>query len=131
MPNILTCIVAKKLSAESTDNHWALRDFSCLLAAHICEHYGSSYPTLQPRLIKTLLRAFLDHMKPYATNYGSIVGLAALGPETIKMVLLPNVKEFGNRLKKDLEEEDGQKKQEARKCFDALLVRVLYLWMSI
>ena len=124
MPNILTCIVAKKLSSQVTDNHWALRDFACLLASHICEHYGASYPTLQPRLIMTLLRAFLDHMKPYSTNYGAIVGLAALGPETVKMVLFPNVKDFGNRLKKDLEGENGQKKHDARKCFDALLVRV-------
>ncbi|KAJ3218412.1 Transcription initiation factor TFIID subunit 6 [Dinochytrium kinnereticum] len=80
IPNILTCIVSKKLG-DTNDNHFALRAFSASLAAF-------------PRITKTLLRAFLDPSKSLATHFGAIKGLAALGPEAVKVLLVPNLKSY-------------------------------------
>lgn len=139
MPSIITCIVAKKLSSDPQDPHWSLRDFAALLVSHICITYGSSYPTMQPRVTKTLLRAFLDPMKSYATNYGAVRGLSALGNQAIKLLILPNLPVFQEHLKLGLEldvekvmaddslNKDQQtafitKKFEAQKCLEAIKV---------
>ncbi|KND01396.1 TATA-binding protein-associated factor TAF6 [Spizellomyces punctatus DAOM BR117] len=127
IPNILTCIVAKRLCADpATDDHWTLRTYAAKLISYICNQYGATYQSLQPRITKTLLRAFLDPLKPLSTNYGAIVGLAALGPEAVRVLLLPNVKAFGDRIQDDLNamEDDGPqavRKMEAEKCREALV----------
>ncbi|KAI9336760.1 hypothetical protein BDR26DRAFT_1008741 [Obelidium mucronatum] len=94
MPNVITCIVSKRISESPMDDHHALRRFAAQLAAHICHTYTSTYPTLQPRVTKTLLRAFLDPLKSNATHYGAITGLADLGNQVVKMLIRPNVKAF-------------------------------------
>ncbi|KAJ3073836.1 hypothetical protein HDU98_000506 [Podochytrium sp. JEL0797] len=94
MPNIITCIVSKRISESPLDDHHALRRFSAELASYICHTYTSTYPTLQPRVTKTLLRAFLDPLKPNATHYGAITGLSLLGNEVIKLLIRPNVRAF-------------------------------------
>ncbi|KAI9337365.1 hypothetical protein DFJ73DRAFT_849170, partial [Zopfochytrium polystomum] len=94
IPVIVTGLVSKRIG-ETNDPHHALRDFASLLAAHVCAVHGPAYPSIQPRLTKTLLRAFLDPTKALTTRYGAIVGLAALGQEAIKVLLAPNAKAFG------------------------------------
>ncbi|ORY46579.1 DUF1546-domain-containing protein [Rhizoclosmatium globosum] len=83
-----------KVIESPLDDHHALRRFAAQLAAHICITYTATYPTLQPRVTKTLLRAFLDPLKPNATHYGAIFGLSQLGNEVVKMLIRPNVKAF-------------------------------------
>ncbi|KAJ3299164.1 Transcription initiation factor TFIID subunit 6 [Borealophlyctis nickersoniae] len=125
VPNILTCIVAKRLSEQPTDDHWALRSFAAQLVAHICHKFGTAFPTLQARVTKTLLRAFLDPLKPLTTNYGAMVGLAELGPEVVRLLVVPNVKEFGATLNPRLEGEgldaSTARSHEARRCFEAMV----------
>ena len=53
--------------------------------------WGESYATLQPRITKTLVHAFLDTAKPLATHYGAIKGLTMLGRYTIQLLILPNI----------------------------------------
>ncbi|KAJ3022342.1 hypothetical protein HKX48_006376 [Thoreauomyces humboldtii] len=104
VPNILTCMVAKRLCEDpTTEDHWSLRTYAAQLASHVCVTYGASYESLQPRVTKTLLRAFLDPLKPLSTSYGGIVGLAALGDEAVKILLVPNVTAFGDRIAGDLD----------------------------
>jgi len=65
--------------------------FPCPLAFfhfQILRRYGSAYTTLEPRIAKTLLRAFLDPLKPQTTHYGAIVGLDALGREVFLYFIL-------------------------------------------
>ncbi|KAJ3093100.1 hypothetical protein HK102_009532 [Quaeritorhiza haematococci] len=150
IPNILTCVVAKRLGQRPTEDHWTLRSFAAVLAAYIVHNYGTRYPTLQPRITKTLLRAFLDPQKGFTTNYGGIVGLKELGPQVLKVLLLPNVKAFGVAMEEELkrvgafggvdQSGDGnqlaglergggqdqklQKTIEAQKCRDALMVGI-------
>ncbi|KAJ3347625.1 hypothetical protein HDU83_001937 [Entophlyctis luteolus] len=94
IPNILTCVVSKRLSSNPLSDHHALRRFASQVAAHVCQAYTATYPTLQPRVTRTLLRAFLDPEKSCATYYGAIAGLAGLGAEAVRMLVRPNVKAF-------------------------------------
>ena len=81
------------------------------------------YKSLQPRIAKTLLQAFLDHSKPLTTQYGAIVGITALGAEAVEMLILPNITSYYKMLEGELSNQDTFRRQDAQKCFSALLVR--------
>ena len=93
LPSILTCLVGKTLCLDpSAENHWALRDFSASLLGRLIQDYGSAYETLQPRVAKTLIDAWLGIVqRPLTTHYGAIRGLVALGHGAQIMLLFPNI----------------------------------------
>ncbi|KAF9935534.1 hypothetical protein BGZ65_003288, partial [Modicella reniformis] len=145
MPTILTCVVGKRLgepslSAPSSpqDDHWSLRSTATDIILLICHKYGSSYHTLQPRVTRTLLRAFLDPEKPLTTHYGAILGLSRMGNEVFKTLVVPNLKTYSSviepELGLDFQEDDSQmdieqhldglaaiRRNEAAHCLEALL----------
>lgn len=123
MPILLTCIVGKQLCNEPSENHWSLRDASAQMLRKICKTFKSSYGTIRPRVTKTLLRAFLDPSKPLTSHYGAIVGLAALGHETIKLMVIPHIKSYGAMLEPMLKHEDPLIANEATRCYSVLLAR--------
>ncbi|KAJ1992097.1 histone H4-like TAF Taf6, SAGA complex subunit [Dimargaris cristalligena] len=116
MPALLTCLVGKRLGGggptpasatvdanqmdedtpheASALSHWALRDTAAEVVARVCLDYGPAYHTLQQRVTRTLLRAFLDPTKPLATHYGALVGLTRLGAPVVKLLILPNIKAY-------------------------------------
>jgi transcription initiation factor TFIID subunit 6 len=57
------------------------------IAGCLFSRYGDAYVNLQPRISKTLLQAFLDPKRAMTQHYGSIKGLAALGPRVVKTVM--------------------------------------------
>ncbi|KAJ3415988.1 hypothetical protein HDV05_003585 [Chytridiales sp. JEL 0842] len=121
IPNILTCCVSKRIGDPGQDHH-ALRTFSAQLASCVCVRFGATYPTLQPRVTKTLLRAYLDPLKGVGTHFGAITGLASLGHEIVKLLIVPNVKAFGETMIKpglDSSAGDDLKRQEYMKCYEA------------
>lgn len=91
MPTTLTLVVGKRLSEQPTDDHWSLRDDAAAFAILICKKYGDSYSELQPRVLKTLLKAIVDPQKTLPCKYGGIVALSLLGMDTVEAFLLPNV----------------------------------------
>jgi len=121
MPAILTCLVGRRLCENPMENHWKLREEASTLVAFICKRYGSSYFTLQPRITKTLLHAFLDPTKALTTHYGAIVGLSTLGPYVIELLVLPNISHYYSLLQPELNSPNPIKCLEARKCYAALL----------
>ena len=123
MPVILTCIVGKQLGNDPAENHWDLRDSAAVLLRKICNTYKSSYGTIKPRVIKTLIRALLDPSKPLTTHYGAVVGLSALGHETVKLMVLPQIKSYGEMLEPMMKNENPAISKEANKIYQALLVR--------
>lgn len=124
MPPILSCLVAKRICESPNENHWSVREFAGKLLGKICRDYGNSYETLQPRVTRTLLRAFLDPLRSLTTHYGAITGLTFLGPSVIKMILIPNMDAYWNTLKSEMEKSIGNtmKLFEAQKCRHVLLV---------
>ncbi|KAF9305125.1 hypothetical protein BGZ74_011332 [Mortierella antarctica] len=133
MPTVLTCVVGKRLGESPQEDHWALRSTATDIILSICTKYGSSYHTLQPRVTRTLLRAFLDPEKPLTTHYGAILGLTRLGNEVFKTLVVPNLKTYSSLIEPELDDENDMdedhlnddvalRRNEARHCLDAILV---------
>ncbi|KTW32645.1 TATA-binding protein-associated factor TAF6 [Pneumocystis jirovecii RU7] len=123
IPSILTCLVAKRLGENAaSQDHYALRDLSASLLGLICQRFGDVYHTLKPRITRTLLKAFLDNKKPFTTHYGAIIGLATMGKEVIRVLIMPNIKIYELLIKDDINSAELTfKKMEATKCLEALL----------
>ncbi|KAJ3195417.1 hypothetical protein HK101_000259 [Irineochytrium annulatum] len=123
VPVVITCMVSKKIG-DTRDDHYALRKFSADVSSHICEKFGLKYPTLQPRIAKTLLRAFLDPLRTNSTRYGAITGLAALGQEAVQLLVFPNIKAVGEAsLAKEMVTYGEFRTQDAQHCFNVIVVR--------
>ncbi|KAJ2897907.1 histone H4-like TAF Taf6, SAGA complex subunit [Coemansia aciculifera] len=108
IPSLLTCLVSKRLCEHYTEDHWSLRNDAAEQIAEICQQFGQAYHTLQARIARTLLRAFLDPTKPLTTHYGAIVGLTKLGVSITKVLVLPNVKTYMTLLDAEMEKHDNQ-----------------------
>ncbi|XP_027352005.1 transcription initiation factor TFIID subunit 6 [Abrus precatorius] len=124
MPSVVTCLVAKRLGSRLADNHWELRDFTANLVASICKRFGHVYSNLQSRLTKTLLNAFLDPKKALTQHYGAIQGLAALGPNMVRLLLLPNLETYMRLLEPEMlleKQKNEMKRHEAWRVYGALL----------
>ncbi|GAM24067.1 hypothetical protein SAMD00019534_072420, partial [Acytostelium subglobosum LB1] len=134
MPPIVTCLVGRKLCHSPNENHWQLRDYVANVLQLICRKYGQAYPTLQSRLTKTLTQTLYDTSKPLTTHYGAIVGLAALGRNTVHNILLPYVpKYYKQLLDPELHNDSNPAKQfEAERVYNALMVAVgnYMSWLS-
>ncbi|KAG2437107.1 hypothetical protein HYH02_011363 [Chlamydomonas schloesseri] len=102
MPPLLTCLMAKSLGNGPTCDHWALRDAAAAVVARICGRFGEPYYSLQVKVSKQLLRALLDGSKPLPTHYGAVAGLAALGPATVRLLLLPQLEPYLTKLQPSL-----------------------------
>lgn len=100
MPTLLTCIVGKRLcnNLESED-HWTLREESSHLVSLICKRFGDAYISLQPRIMKTLSKAFVPAASDEKTEtkevsipsiYGALACLSMLGKDTVQLVVLPH-----------------------------------------
>ncbi|KAB1200077.1 Transcription initiation factor TFIID subunit 6 [Morella rubra] len=124
MPSVVTCLVAKRLGNRFADNHWELRDFSANLVASICKRFGHVYSNLQTRLTKTLLNAFLDPKRALTQQYGAIQGIAALGPNVVRILILPNLELYMRLLEPEMlleKQKNEMKRYEAWRVYDALL----------
>ncbi|XP_043713091.1 transcription initiation factor TFIID subunit 6-like [Telopea speciosissima] len=124
MPSVITCLVAKRLGNRFTDNHWELRNFTAKLVASICNRFGHVYHNLQPRVTRTLLHAFLDPTKALTQHYGAIQGLAALGPNVVHLLILPNLEPYLRLLEPEMlleKQKNEMKRHEAWRVSGALL----------
>lgn len=118
LPAMLTCVVAKKLGNDSTDEHLVLRAQAARSVADVCEDYGDDYVSLRPRVAKTLVDALADTSKPLATRYGAIVAIDALGPLAVGSLLVP----AANDLVADLSNRSREK--HANDCTFALILAI-------
>ncbi|KAH0876620.1 hypothetical protein HID58_064014, partial [Brassica napus] len=124
MPSVVTCLVSRKLGNRFADNHWDLRDFTANLVALICKRFGNTYVTLQSRLTKTLVNALLDPKKALTQHYGAIQGLAALGHNVVRLLVLSNLEPYLSLLEPELDAEkqkNQMKSYEAWRVYGALL----------
>ncbi|KAJ8338186.1 hypothetical protein SKAU_G00371520 [Synaphobranchus kaupii] len=100
IPAVVTCIVSKQLCLRpDVDNHWALRDFAARLMAQSCKTFSTTNNNIQSRITKTFTKSWLDEKTNWTTRYGCIAGLAELGPDVIKTLILPRLAIEGARIK--------------------------------
>ncbi|KAK4491758.1 hypothetical protein RD792_002533 [Penstemon davidsonii] len=124
MPSVMTCLVAKRLGNKFSDNHWDLRNFTANLVSSICKRFGHVYHNLQPRVTRTLLHAFLDPSKALPQHYGAIQGLAALGPNVVRLLVLPNLEPYLRLLEPEMQlekQKNEMKRHEAWLVYGALV----------
>ncbi|KAI5715244.1 hypothetical protein M8J77_012916 [Diaphorina citri] len=99
LPSILSCIVSKQLCGRpEADNHWALRDFASRLLTQVSKNFNTSTNNIQTRVTRLLSNAINDPKINFPSLYGAIAGLCELGPEVIKVFLLPKLKDIRDRL---------------------------------
>eukprot|EP00257_Ricinus_communis_P022399 XP_015582119.2 transcription initiation factor TFIID subunit 6 [Ricinus communis] len=124
MPSIITCLVAKRSGNRFCDNHLELRDFTANLVASICKRFGHVYHNLQPRVTRTLLHTFLDPLKSLPQHYGAIQGLAALGPNVVRLLILPNLEPYLLLLEPEMlleKQKNEMRRHEAWSVYGALM----------
>ncbi|XP_029436488.1 transcription initiation factor TFIID subunit 6 isoform X2 [Rhinatrema bivittatum] len=104
IPAVMTCIVSRQLCLRpDVDNHWALRDFAARLVAQICKNFSTTTNNIQSRITKTFTKCWVDDKTPWTTRYGSIAGLAELGHDVIKTLIVPRLQVEGERIRSVLE----------------------------
>ncbi|XP_061431160.1 transcription initiation factor TFIID subunit 6-like isoform X1 [Lethenteron reissneri] len=104
IPAVVTCIVSRQLCLRpDVDNHWALRDFAARLMAQICKNFSSTTNNIQSRSTKTFVKSLHDDKTPWTTRYGCIAGLAELGFDVIKTLVIPRLPAEGDRIRQVLE----------------------------
>ncbi|MCJ1302163.1 hypothetical protein MMC08_004966 [Hypocenomyce scalaris] len=122
VPPILTCLIGRHLGSPTGPvSHYPLRNLSASLLGLICKKYVKSSHTLKPRLARTCLKHFLDPTKPLGAHYGAIIGLQAIGgPEVVRALILPNLRDYEGVVRDEIEGE-GPKKAEAEMVIGAIL----------
>jgi len=99
IPAVATCIVSRQLCTRPDhDNHWALRDFASRMMAAICKNFHTSTNNIQTRVTKIFSDALKCEKNPLVAYYGAIAGLQELGPEVIKVFILPNIKILAEKI---------------------------------
>lgn len=108
IPALASCTVSKQLCQRpDTDNHWALRDFAARQLSLLCRSYNTVTNGIQERITNIFSHHFLKSFNQLSTHYGTIVGLGELGPETVKLFVLPYVKLEADRLASTLDNSLG------------------------
>ena len=98
LPSLLTLVLARRLCSDASDDHWTLRRNAATLLRLVCDKYGRTYNTLQPRITRTLLNALLDTSRSLPTHYGAVVAITALGIPAIRATLLPYIRPYATLL---------------------------------
>ncbi|XP_065207636.1 transcription initiation factor TFIID subunit 6 [Planococcus citri] len=99
IPSVLTCVLSKQLCLRpDQDNHWALRDFASRIISQISKTFNTSVNNIQCRITRLFSDAINNDSSHLPTVYGAIQGLAELGPQLVKLYVLPRVKALLARL---------------------------------
>ena len=105
VPAVLTCLVSPRLGSSTNRlDHYPLRSLAASLLGLIANKFSQASQSLKPRLARTCLKQFLDPNKPFAVHYGAILGLQAVGGrEAVRVLIIPNLKEYGKLLQEAIE----------------------------
>ncbi|KAG0140568.1 hypothetical protein CROQUDRAFT_665018 [Cronartium quercuum f. sp. fusiforme G11] len=105
LPSILTCLLSSSLSSPTTlDLELEVRRLSGSLLSSQVARYQQFYPTLRPRILKTLTKSLIEPKGTDGNRLGAVIGLRHLGQEATKMILARNLKAFGECLEADIAE---------------------------
>ena len=65
--------------------------------ANICKNFNTSTNNIQTRVTRMMSEAMRVEKSPLVSYYGAIAGLQELGPEVIKVFIMPHVKAISQR----------------------------------
>lgn len=117
----MTCLVGRQLGGTADlAEQFALRDLAASLLGLIAKKYSHSSHMLKPRLVRSCLKSFLDPSKPFGAHYGAVIGLQAIGgPEVVRVLVIPNLREYSRLLSDGLE--DSARRPAAERVLNALV----------
>jgi hypothetical protein len=141
LPAVFTCAVARHLTTYAPQvelaggtafDVWSVRLLAAEIASSCCAKYGTLFPDLQLRALKTF-RAGLgaDTDAPggaspsIGTVYGCVAGLAALGDVAISSVLLPHLHLIQSLIERDPYENTNKLEKTDKLDRDILQVLVI------
>jgi transcription initiation factor TFIID subunit 6 len=85
LPSLLSTLLTSTLPGTHSKH---LRVLSAQTMSRIITQYSTTYPSLAPRVVKTLLLALLSPGKSLGTREGAIRGLMGVGDEAIRKGLV-------------------------------------------
>ncbi|EKM52066.1 uncharacterized protein PHACADRAFT_262519 [Phanerochaete carnosa HHB-10118-sp] len=81
LPPILSTLLHSSLPPEHATH---LRTLASQTLSHLLTQHSTTYPSLSPRIVKTLLLALIGKDKSMGTREGAIWGLMGIGKEAIR-----------------------------------------------
>ncbi|XP_034487879.1 transcription initiation factor TFIID subunit 6 [Drosophila innubila] len=97
IPSVISCIVARQVCTFPTvQNHWALREYACNIAAEFVKTYNNNENGILTRIINL----FKDGLQApsLTTVYGSIIGLQKMGKFPICEYVIPQIAAIADRI---------------------------------
>ncbi len=109
---VLTCLMGHKLGSadgwDAVQEQYRLRELAASLIGQIAKKYSASNKLLRPKLTRSCLKHFLDPAAPPCVWFGAVSGvLAAGGPEAVRVLVLPNLRDFEASMLNPLREKGG------------------------
>ncbi|GJE91707.1 TAF-domain-containing protein [Phanerochaete sordida] len=81
LPPILSTLLHSSLPPEHATH---LRTLAAQTLSHLLTQHSTTYPSLSPRIVKTLLLALIGKDKSMGTREGAVRGLMGIGKEAIR-----------------------------------------------
>lgn len=66
--------------------------------SQICKNYTTTTNNIQIRITQIFCAALKEDKVPLPSVYGALTGLGELGPEVIRVFVVPKIKQIGTRL---------------------------------
>ena len=85
MPAILTCLLSSSIEGGAAAIE--VRTHASSLLGQIMRRYATAYPSLQPRVLKALLRALVNGQSSIGARVGAVLGVHALGASSVRSIL--------------------------------------------
>ncbi|KZV88778.1 TAF-domain-containing protein [Exidia glandulosa HHB12029] len=85
LPPVLSALLTASLPQERSSK---LRKTAAQIVSRLLTAHSTTYPSLSPRLTKTLLVALLAQGKTSGTREGAVRGLTGIGKEAVRMGLI-------------------------------------------
>lgn len=107
IPIVLSALLSSAIGNPSSQPpSTEIRTHAASLLQYILTEYSGSYPTLRPRLLRTLLRGLVEENKSIGTRFGAVIALSGMGKEAVLSTLgkLGNLKVLSESLRGDAPE---------------------------
>ncbi|XP_074657354.1 TAF6-like RNA polymerase II p300/CBP-associated factor-associated factor 65 kDa subunit 6L [Tubulanus polymorphus] len=125
---VMYCVIEPlAASINPLNDHWKLRDYAARLLAHLTREWASSMNQLQYRNVQALKEVLYDSGRPFCSHYGAVIGLAALGQEAVRKVLLPHLPNYWCHIRAAMDDNtlnNAQIKSDAHKVYGTILLAV-------
>uniref|UniRef100_B3P2E9 GG10968 n=1 Tax=Drosophila erecta TaxID=7220 RepID=B3P2E9_DROER len=111
LPAVLSCLLAKQVCASpDVEDHWALREYSGNIMAHIGRQFNAADNSILPRVIGQVLilvykKALL--MKPLTTVFGAVIGLGKMGNYAVRACIVPQLKYLSEHIQPHMTASNG------------------------